>query len=126
MDESTLSLEEVFNRRVEQLKERAKAAGTNITQLCRLAGVSRTTPERWEKRVPKSICIFDLMFEALRGIEAELEAEQEAFNTLPPREQRRLRALQEEQEREQERQRRERRNESRRQTRARLKDSNQD
>ncbi|EJG5414298.1 hypothetical protein NAD41_000899 [Salmonella enterica] len=126
MDESTLTLEQVFNRRVEQLKERAKAAGTNITQLCRLAGVSRTTPERWEKRVPKSICIFDLMFEALRGIEKEIEAEQEAFKTLPPREQRRLKVLQEEEERERERQRRERRNESRRQTRARLKDSDQD
>ena len=126
MDESTLSLEEVFNRRVAQLKERARQAGTNITQLCRIAGVSRTTPERWEKRVPKSICIFDLMFEALRGIEQELEAEQDAFKNLPEREQRRLRAIKEEQDREQERQRRERRNEARRQTRARLKDSDQD
>lgn len=126
MDESTLTLEEVFKRRVAQLKDRAKDAGTNITHLCRLAGVSRTTPERWDKRVPKSICIFDLMFEALKGIEKEQEAEQEAFNTLPEREQLRLRALKEEEDREKERQRRERRNESRRQMRARLKDSNQD
>ncbi|EAM6792416.1 hypothetical protein E0G74_01485 [Salmonella enterica] len=121
-----LTLEEVFRRRVDMLNERAKKAGTNITQLCRLAGVSRTTPERWNKRVPKSIGIFDLMFEALLNIEKANNAEDEAFHNLPPREQKRLKAIQEEQEREKERQRRERRNESRRQSRARHKDSSQD
>ncbi|EAM1616348.1 hypothetical protein EU642_22185 [Salmonella enterica] len=121
-----LKLEEVFRRRVDMLNERAKKAGTNITQLCRLAGVSRTTPERWNKRVPKSIGIFDLMFEALVSIEKEQNAEEEAFASLSPREQKRLKALQEEQERERERQRRERRNESRRQSRARQKGSSQD
>ncbi|EBJ6658323.1 hypothetical protein D0Q53_20620 [Salmonella enterica] len=124
MTDSTLEKE--FNRRVKQLNERAKAAGTNITELCRIAGVSRTTPERWNKRVPKSISIFDLVFEALLGIEQERKEEEAAFNSLPEREQARLKAQMEELEREKEHQRRQRRNESRRLSRARLKDSQQD
>ncbi|EAO3412108.1 hypothetical protein GNM83_19045 [Salmonella enterica] len=124
MTDSTLEKE--FYRRVKQLNERAKAAGTNITELCRIAGVSRTTPERWNKRVPKSISIFDLVFEALLGIEQERKEEEAAFNSLPEREQARLKAQMEELEREKEHQRRQRRNESRRLSRARLKDSQQD
>lgn len=120
LDDSTFEAE--FYRRVELIKERAKEAGTNITQLCRMAGVSRTTPERWEKRVPKSIGILDLMFEALKEVESDRQAQQEAFAQLPPRERERLKAQEEEKKREVERQRRERRNESRRQSRQRLKD----
>lgn len=124
MEDSTLTQE--FNRRVKQLNERAQAAGTNITELCRIAGVSRTTPERWNKRVPKSITIFDLVFEALLGIEAVKKEEEAAFKSLPKREQERIKAQLEELERERERQRRQKRNESRRQSRARLKDSKLD
>ncbi|ENW4943600.1 hypothetical protein ACFLMW_003748 [Salmonella enterica] len=124
MEDSTL--EDEFKRRAQQLSDRAKAAGTNITELCRIAGVSRTTPERWNKRVPKSISIFDLVFEALLGIEKTRKEEEEAFKSLPKREQERIKAQLEELEREKERQRREKRNESRRQSRARLKDSSQD
>ncbi|ELK5289417.1 hypothetical protein Q6670_004085 [Salmonella enterica] len=121
LDDSTFEAE--FYRRVELIKERAKDAGTNITQLCRMAGVSRTTPERWEKRVPKSIGILDLMFEALKEVESDRQAQQEAFAQLPPRERDRLKAQEEERKREAERQRRERRNESRRQSRLRQKDA---
>lgn len=124
MEDSTLEKE--FMRRVKQLNERAKAAGTNITELCRIAGVSRTTPERWNKRVPKSITIFDLVFEALLGIEKVKKEEEAAFKSLPEREQARIRAQMEELERERENQRRQKRNESRRQSRIRLKDSKQD
>ncbi|EAW2493106.1 hypothetical protein AXL65_02445 [Salmonella enterica subsp. enterica] len=121
MDDSTFEAE--FYRRVEMIKQRAKEAGTNITQLCRIAGVSRTTPERWEKRVPKSIGILDLMYQALKDIETEKQAEEEAFQNLPPRERQRIKAQEEEKQREEERQRRERRNESRRLNRQRGKDS---
>lgn len=124
MEDSTLTQE--FNRRVKLLNERAQAAGTNITELCRIAGVSRTTPERWNKRVPKSITIFDLVFEALLGIEAVKKEEEAAFKSLPKREQERIKAQLEELEREREHQRRQKRNESRRQSRARLKDSKLD
>ncbi|MCT4704536.1 hypothetical protein MUA04_10765 [Enterobacteriaceae bacterium H11S18] len=105
---------EEFYRRVEMIKARAKKADTNITHLCRVAGVSRTTPERWEKRVPKSIAIIDQMMEALAEIERVNEAQNKAFEELPLREQQRLLAEEEERKREEERQRRERRNEQRR------------
>ncbi|HGX3708918.1 TPA: hypothetical protein ACNEJR_003679 [Escherichia coli] len=121
MDDSTFEAE--FYRRVELIKQRAKEAGTNITQLCRIAGVSRTTPERWEKRVPKSIGILDLMYQALTEIETVKQAEEEAFQNLPPRERQRIKAQEEEKAREEERQRRERRNESRRINRQRGKES---
>lgn len=29
------------------LKTKAEAAGTNLTELCRRAGVARSTPQRW-------------------------------------------------------------------------------
>lgn len=117
------TFESEFYRRVEMIKQRAKLAGTNITQLCKAAGVSRTTPERWEKRVPKSIGILDLMLEALLEAEKAKEEQDKAFKDLPEREQQRLRAQEEERRKEQERQRRERRNETRRLSRARQKDS---
>ena len=124
MDDSTFAAE--FYRRVEMIKKRAKDAGTNITQLCRAAGVSRTTPERWEKRVPKSIGILDLMYQALLDVEKSKEAEEQAFNELPPRERERLKAMEEERLLEEERQRRERRNESRRLSRQRQKPNNEE
>lgn len=124
MDESTL--EEEFNRRVKQLSERAKAAGTNVSELCRIAGISRTTPERWNKRVPKSITIFDSVFQALLDLEKAKEEEEEAFKNLPLREQERLQAQRKELEREKEKERRLKRNEARRENRARLKNAQQD
>lgn len=105
---------EEFYRRVEAIKARAKKADTNITHLCRVAGVSRTTPERWEKRVPKSIAIIDQMMAALVEIERAIEAQEKAFQELPSRERQRLLAEEEERKLEEERQRRERRNEQRR------------
>lgn len=120
------SFEAEFYRRVETIKQRAKAAGTNITQLCRNAGISRTTPERWEKRVPKSIGIVDLMFQALLEIEEAKKSEEKAFEDLPPRERERIKAQEAERLREEERQRRERRNEARRINRQRNEASNQE
>lgn len=116
------TFESEFYRRVELIKQRAKQAGTNITQLCKAAGVSRTTPERWEKRVPKSIGILDLMLEALIEAEKAKEEQEQAFKDLPEREQQRLRVQEEERKKEEERQRRERRNETRRLSRARKKE----
>ncbi len=124
MEESTL--EEEFNRRVKKLSERAKAAGTNVSELCRIAGVSRTTPERWNQRVPKSISIFDSVFQALLEIEKVKEEEDNAFKNLPPREQERIKAQRKEIEREREKEQRLKRNESRRESRARLKNTPQD
>jgi lambda repressor-like predicted transcriptional regulator len=108
------TFEEEFYRRVELIKARAKKAGTNITHLCRESGVSRTTPERWEKRVPKSIALIDQMMAVLREIEREKEANEKALEALSPRERQRLEVEQTERMKEEQRHRRERRNELRR------------
>lgn len=123
-NDSTFEAE--FYRRVDMIKQRAKAAGTNITQLCRNAGVSRTTPERWEKRVPKSIGIIDLMFQALLEIEEAKKAEDQALENLSPRERQRIKAQEAERLLEEERQRRERRNETRRLSRQNKSDNNEE
>lgn len=111
------SFSKEFYRRVEDLKKRAQAAGTNITALCRESGVSRTTPERWEKRVPKSIEIVDLMYEALVKIEKAHEEERKRFESLSPNEQARIKLERIEQERAEEEERRAKRNAARRRTR---------
>ena len=83
------SLSQEFRSRFAELKKRSEAAGTNITQICKSSGVSRTTPERWGKRIPKSILLFDKVFAELERIEKE----QLAMQDLSPREQRRLAAI---------------------------------
>lgn len=50
---------------VTTLKAKAAAAGTNLTAICRDAGIPRQTVERW-KSEPKTIKL-------LRKLEAEIE-----------------------------------------------------
>lgn len=64
---------------VTTLKAQAVAAGTNLTEVCRRAGVSRTTVERWKKE-PKTIKL-------LRKIEGEIaKARAEHAQKADPRE----------------------------------------
>lgn len=56
----------LFKRRVRRIEERARAAGSNITDLCRRSEVARVTVERWRKEAPKTIEIID-------QLEAELD-----------------------------------------------------
>lgn len=51
---------------VDTLKAKAAAAGTNLTAICREAGVPRQTIERW-KEEPKTIRL-------LRKLEAAIDA----------------------------------------------------
>ena len=37
-------------RRLQALEARAKAAGSNITQVCKATGIARATYERWVER----------------------------------------------------------------------------
>lgn len=50
-----------FMDRIARLDEEALAAGTNLTEVCREAGVSRATPDRWRRHVPKTIQLVTLM-----------------------------------------------------------------
>lgn len=49
--------EDEFKARVAKLEKDASAAGTNLTEVCREAGVSRATPDRWRKKTPKTIAL---------------------------------------------------------------------
>jgi len=58
---------------IRSLKIRCAAAGTNITEVCREAGVSRSTIERWKVKPPKSL-------QLLNAIEAKLADYENAEN----------------------------------------------
>lgn len=51
---------------VKSLKARCALIGTDLTKVCREAGVTRTTLRNWEKAEPKS-------FRALRRIQEVIE-----------------------------------------------------
>ena len=58
-------------RRLQALEARAKAAGSNITQVCKATGIARATYERWVERSPQTITKLD-----------ELEAEVSRLEVL--------------------------------------------
>ena len=55
METQQKNIEVVFNDALSQLEADAKAAGSNLTEVCREAGVSRTTPDRWKEKPPATI-----------------------------------------------------------------------
>lgn len=52
---------EYFLAYLENLELRALACGSNLTEICREIGISRSTPDRWRRKVPKTIAILDKM-----------------------------------------------------------------
>lgn len=52
---------EVFRDRLDKVEAAAKAAGINMTVVCKEAGISRATPDRWRRKLPKTIDIIDKM-----------------------------------------------------------------
>lgn len=58
-----------FNRRIADIKRRAKNAGTSITALCEATGIARATPDRWEARAPKTIRLVDELERELQKAE---------------------------------------------------------
>lgn len=50
----------------DSLKVRCAQAGTNLTEVCKRAGVDRSSLERWKRKEPKTITI-------IRKIETEIE-----------------------------------------------------
>lgn len=50
-----------FKARIAALEKHAIEAGLNLTEVCRQAGVSRATPDRWRKRTPKTIALVTQM-----------------------------------------------------------------
>ena len=61
------NFEDEFRQRIEKLETDAKSIGLNFTSICREAGVSRATPDRWKKSTPTTIALVAKM----EGIVAE-------------------------------------------------------
>ena len=49
----------------QDLKVRCAEKGTNITEVCRLANVPRSTPERWKNKNPRTRRTAKKLFEVL-------------------------------------------------------------
>lgn len=49
------NIEQVFQESLDDLQVDAKAAGMNLTTVCKAAGIARATPDRWRQNPPKTI-----------------------------------------------------------------------
>lgn len=63
-----------FQGRLADIESRAKAAGSNITQVCRKTGVARATYERWVQRAPQTITKVDELEAEVIRLEKEAAA----------------------------------------------------
>jgi len=64
---------EVFLERIDRIEAEAKKVGLNLTAICREAGISRATPDRWRAKPPKTIEIIELMEKIVKDRRAELD-----------------------------------------------------
>lgn len=54
-----------FKERLSNIENEAKTLGINWTVICKEAGLSRATPDRWKKHTPKTVQIVDRMEQIL-------------------------------------------------------------
>lgn len=69
MSENTF--QQVFEERLNSIERRAKAIGSTITEVCRVSGIARATPDRWRAEPPKSIKLMDALDAAVTKLEAD-------------------------------------------------------
>lgn len=67
-----------FKRRIASIEADAKTVGLNFTSICKEAGISRATPDRWKRETPKTVQIVAKMEAIVAKRKAELPP-------LPPR-----------------------------------------
>lgn len=63
----------VFLKRVDDIERRALRAGTSLTAICKGIGISRATPDRWRREVPRTIEIVDEMERWMDNVEKKRE-----------------------------------------------------
>lgn len=66
-----MTFSENFRSALADIEARAAAVGENWTTLCRRAGISRTTPDRWKKSDPATVRAVSKVQEILTAIESE-------------------------------------------------------
>lgn len=67
-----------FSERLRAIEARAKAAGSNMTQVCKRSGIARATVERWAGRPPQTITKVDELEAEVSRIEQEAAATKSA------------------------------------------------
>lgn len=50
-----------FLAKLDDIELRALNAGLNLTAMCKSMHISRSTPDRWRRRIPRTIAIIDQM-----------------------------------------------------------------
>lgn len=68
----TKDFESEFLDRVRKIEHEALAMGSNITEVCRRAGVARATPDRWRRSTPTTVVLVKKMEETLAEMRAAL------------------------------------------------------
>lgn len=63
---------EVFLERVNKIEEEAKKVGLTFTSICEIGGISRATPDRWRREMPKTIQLVELMEQIIADRKAEI------------------------------------------------------
>jgi len=74
MTNSKQSFADDFKDRIAKIEADAKSIGLNWTSICKEAGLSRATPDRWKKRVPKTIEVVTKMEEIVERHKAQASA----------------------------------------------------
>lgn len=67
---------DVFNNRLKAIEAEARAVGLNYTSICKEAGISRATPDRWKKSTPKTVSIVAKMEAIIARHKAEMPVTQ--------------------------------------------------
>ena len=63
------TFQKIYLGHLDGLQSRAEKVGLSLTSLCKKAGISRATPDRWRAKPPKSVALMDQLEAAV--IEAE-------------------------------------------------------
>jgi hypothetical protein len=77
MSEKTTFAAEM-HARLEDMEKRAKAVGSNMTQVTKNTGIARATYERWMTRPPQSVTKLDEMDAEVMRLEQEFREKQAA------------------------------------------------
>lgn len=65
---------ETMREKLRSIEKRAKAVGSNMTQVCKNTGVARVTYERWRDRAPQSVAKVDVLDQEVARLEREAAA----------------------------------------------------
>jgi len=71
------TFEAQFRDKLDEIETRAKEAGLNMTIICRETGISRATPDRWKRSLPKTV-------ELVTAMEAVVEKRENEIATSIP------------------------------------------